>query len=357
MTALTGETGAGKTLLVEALELLVGGRADPALVRPGATEALVEGRFVVDDDEVILARPFPPGPVAGLGRRPHGPGGGAGRGRGTACSTCTASTPTSRCSTLGAQRRALDAFAGIDLGPLSVGRGPGDARSRPSSTRWAATSGPGPASRPAALPAREIDAAGLPDPTRTTARPPRRTVWPQAAAHREAAAAGSAALDAGDGEGRSRPWSTCSATARAGALAGRHPAGRAGRSAWPSLQADAADAASELRHVVETWEDDPERLDRVRARRQLLRELSRKYGEGPPGSSPSPQRRAGVWRELDAAEVRAAALAAELAAARGRAGRGRGGGGRSAAPPRPPRSPPPWRSACGPSPCPMPGSR
>ena len=59
MTALTGETGAGKTLLVDALELLVGGRADPGLVRPGASEALVEGRFTVDDDEVILARAVP----------------------------------------------------------------------------------------------------------------------------------------------------------------------------------------------------------------------------------------------------------------------------------------------------------
>ena len=36
MTAVTGETGAGKTMLVEALELLVGGRADAAIVRPGA---------------------------------------------------------------------------------------------------------------------------------------------------------------------------------------------------------------------------------------------------------------------------------------------------------------------------------
>lgn len=33
MTALTGETGAGKTLVVEALELLLGGRADAAIVR------------------------------------------------------------------------------------------------------------------------------------------------------------------------------------------------------------------------------------------------------------------------------------------------------------------------------------
>src|SRR4051794_24830872 len=59
MTALTGETGAGKTLLVEAIELLVGGRADPVLVRPGADEARVEGRFVVDGEEVVLTRVVP----------------------------------------------------------------------------------------------------------------------------------------------------------------------------------------------------------------------------------------------------------------------------------------------------------
>src|SRR5580765_3446324 len=60
MTALTGETGAGKTMLVEALELLVGGKADPALVRPGADEAVVEGRFVsADDTEIVLTRIVP----------------------------------------------------------------------------------------------------------------------------------------------------------------------------------------------------------------------------------------------------------------------------------------------------------
>jgi DNA repair protein RecN (Recombination protein N) len=47
MTALTGETGAGKTLLVVALSLLCGGRADRTLVRQGARAAQVAGRFVV----------------------------------------------------------------------------------------------------------------------------------------------------------------------------------------------------------------------------------------------------------------------------------------------------------------------
>src|SRR3954471_11442205 len=59
MTALTGETGAGKTLVVEAIELLMGGRADAMLVRPGAVEAVVEGRFVVGGAEVVLSRAVP----------------------------------------------------------------------------------------------------------------------------------------------------------------------------------------------------------------------------------------------------------------------------------------------------------
>jgi DNA repair protein RecN (Recombination protein N) len=46
-TALTGETGAGKTMVVTALGLLFGGRADPARVRPGAGRAAVEGRLLV----------------------------------------------------------------------------------------------------------------------------------------------------------------------------------------------------------------------------------------------------------------------------------------------------------------------
>ncbi|WOI60027.1 DNA repair protein RecN [Streptomyces fradiae] len=43
-TAVTGETGAGKTMVVTSLGLLLGGRADPALVRIGAPSAVVEGR-------------------------------------------------------------------------------------------------------------------------------------------------------------------------------------------------------------------------------------------------------------------------------------------------------------------------
>ncbi|NJP47503.1 DNA repair protein RecN [Actinacidiphila epipremni] len=46
-TAVTGETGAGKTMVVTSLGLLLGGRADPALVRIGAASAVVEGRITM----------------------------------------------------------------------------------------------------------------------------------------------------------------------------------------------------------------------------------------------------------------------------------------------------------------------
>jgi DNA repair protein RecN (Recombination protein N) len=68
LNVLTGETGAGKTLLAHALDLLLGGRARAGIVRAGAAEAYVEGVFSLpagddhDDripdgaDELVLAR-------------------------------------------------------------------------------------------------------------------------------------------------------------------------------------------------------------------------------------------------------------------------------------------------------------
>lgn len=48
LTVLTGETGAGKTMVVTGLRLLSGGRADASRVRSGAAEAVVEGAFSID---------------------------------------------------------------------------------------------------------------------------------------------------------------------------------------------------------------------------------------------------------------------------------------------------------------------
>lgn len=55
-TAVTGETGAGKTMVVTSLGLLLGGRADAALVRAGAKAAVVEGRIDVPPDSSAAVR-------------------------------------------------------------------------------------------------------------------------------------------------------------------------------------------------------------------------------------------------------------------------------------------------------------
>ncbi len=55
LTVLTGETGAGKSLVVDALSLLSGERSDATLVRGGAERLVVEGSFETDDPAVGAA--------------------------------------------------------------------------------------------------------------------------------------------------------------------------------------------------------------------------------------------------------------------------------------------------------------
>ena len=55
LNAITGETGAGKTVLAHSLDLLMGGKAKAGIVRPGAEEAWVEGVF--DLPQGLLAEP------------------------------------------------------------------------------------------------------------------------------------------------------------------------------------------------------------------------------------------------------------------------------------------------------------
>ena len=49
LTAVTGETGAGKTVLAQALALLTGGPADASAVRPGARHALIQATIALPD--------------------------------------------------------------------------------------------------------------------------------------------------------------------------------------------------------------------------------------------------------------------------------------------------------------------
>ncbi len=56
LTVITGETGAGKTMVLTGLALILGGKADAGLVRTGAEKATAEGCFVVDPDSAVAAR-------------------------------------------------------------------------------------------------------------------------------------------------------------------------------------------------------------------------------------------------------------------------------------------------------------
>ncbi|MCM3887586.1 DNA repair protein RecN [Frankia sp. R82] len=56
LTVVSGETGAGKTMIVQGLGLLTGGRADYGLIRPGVERAFVEGRLVIPLDSGVAAR-------------------------------------------------------------------------------------------------------------------------------------------------------------------------------------------------------------------------------------------------------------------------------------------------------------
>ena len=76
LNAITGETGAGKTILAHSFDLLMGGKARPQIVRPGAGEAYVEGVFelpdgLLDDPELgAIAERLPEGSgEVAIGRR------------------------------------------------------------------------------------------------------------------------------------------------------------------------------------------------------------------------------------------------------------------------------------------------
>jgi DNA repair protein RecN (Recombination protein N) len=271
MTALTGETGAGKTLVVEAIDLLMGERADGVMVRPGAEEARAEGRFVVGADEVVLARVVPrtgrsrayvdgrlatAAELADVGRNLvdlHG-------------QHAHQSLLSPRL-----QRAALDRFAKVDPRPLAAARD----HLRAVDAALAALGGD------ARAQAREVDllrfqlaeleGAALDDPDEDQSLEAREDALADAAAHREAAAAAYRAL-AGDGGAGDAVGDAVQA------LAGRRPFAEL-EARLRAAQAELAEAASDLLAAADAIVDEPELLDRVRGRRRLLRELCRKYGE------------------------------------------------------------------------------
>jgi DNA repair protein RecN (Recombination protein N) len=308
MTALTGETGAGKTMLVEAVELLVGGRADPVLVRPGAEEASVEGRFVLDDDEeVVLARVIPA----------------VGRSRAYVNGRIAPASALAEWgerlvdlhgqhahqSLLGAatQRAALDRFGAVDLEPLRSARrelaridadlaalgGDEHARAREVDLLRFQVG--------------ELDGAAVDGADEDEQLAAEEDLLADAQAHGEAAAAAGDALSA-DGAAAD------AIGAAIAAVAGRAPFAEL-EARLRGLAADLADVAGELRALGESIDEDPQRLDAVTKRRQVLHDLRRKYGDTLADVIAFADQARERLAELESREERAAALEAERHAA------------------------------------------
>jgi DNA repair protein RecN (Recombination protein N) len=317
MTAVTGETGAGKTMVVDAIELLVGGRADPMLVRTGAEEAWVEGRFTRGDGEVVVARAIPR----------------SGRSRAYVDGRlATASELAELGAALvdlhgqhahqsllhpAAQRAALDRFGDVDLGPLRQARAEvaaildelagmgGDERSRAREldlVRYQVD---------------EIDGAAIESPDEDERLEADEDALADAAAHREAAAAAVAALSGADeasaGDGVASAADAVGVAVAA--VAGRGPF-RAAEERLRALAAEVTDLAADLRAGGEAIDEDPARLDVVRERRHLLRELRRKYGDTLADVIAEGGRLRARLAELEDHDRRAARLDDDLARAR-----------------------------------------
>jgi len=272
LTVLTGETGAGKTMIVEAINLLVGQRADASMVRAGADELRVEGRFVLDDgtDRVLCrvvprdgrSRAYVDGRLATVATLAE-----------FGADLVDIHGQHEHQSLLGAaaQRAALDAYAEVNLEPLRAARAVltevdaalatmgGDERAR----------------------AREVDLlrfqvdeirnAHLDDPDEDASLERQIDLLQGAESHRESLRAAIAALVDDDG--------AVDRLAAGTAALGRGEAMREHAERIRELQALVADLADDMRRVLDEVDEDPQRLAALVERRQLLFDLRRKYGD------------------------------------------------------------------------------
>jgi len=271
VTALTGETGAGKTLVTEAINLLKGGRAEPSLVRPGASEASVEGRFVDDQGgEFVVRRVLP-----AEGRSRAYLNGGLS----TAMVLDEAISPLIEIhgqhgqQTMlrsAARRAALDRFGGHDLEPLAMA----SEALRQAMTDLDALGGDEIArNREIELlqyQLEEIDAAAIVDADEDDRLAARELVLGDAGAHGEAADAAIEQLSV-DG-----PAGSALAEALT-ALRDREPFASIVERLY-AMQAELSDLVEELRSASSTIDDDPESLHELQSRREELTAIRRKYG-------------------------------------------------------------------------------
>lgn len=274
-TVLTGETGAGKTMLIEAINLAVGARADATVVRAGAQEARVEALFHIErngvEEELILTRVVPldgrsrayinnrPVTVSMLGEV------------GADLIDIHGQHAHQKLMSASAQRDALDQFAGIDTSGIHTARH----AVLEIETTMAALGGD------ERMRAREIDLltfqcdeierAQIIDESEEVSLAQEEDTLADAVAIRDSLWRAVEILAKDNG-----------ATDLLGAsLAALGPTQVAAEvtSRLKGVTAELDDIVVVLRDIAEGIEENPERLSQVRERRQMLRDLMKKYGD------------------------------------------------------------------------------
>ncbi len=307
MLALTGETGAGKTLMVDAINLLVGGRADPGLVKAGTEEAIVDGRFELDGEELVLTRVIP---AEGRSRayingRPA-----------TAHALAEVGERLvdlhgqhAHQSLLGvdAQRSALDLYGSVDLERLTAAKARmteldrllnelgGDERSRARELDVLR------------FQVEELDAANIEDPAEEDRLRDRQDVLSNAEAHEESAERAIADLVEDDGA-RDKLSQALSRIDQ------RPPFADEVRRLRDTL-AEVDDIADGLRSGTASIERDPESLAAVQTRLTELQQMRRKYGDDLAAVMAEHRSLAERLAELEDHDARAARLDGDLAEA------------------------------------------
>jgi DNA repair protein RecN (Recombination protein N) len=340
LNAITGETGAGKTVLAHSLDLLMGGKARPQIVRPGAGEAWVEGAFdlpagLLEEPEMAeLAERLPEGAEEiVLGRRVSAAG------RTSAFVAGRAATAADlkllggrllafygqhehrRLTISSAQMDVLDGFAGE--GQLRLRERYREAHRE--CLRLAATldelrERDGTRERDLDLfryELAEIEEVG-PDPVEWEGLATERERLRHAEGLREAAAAAHAAAAGADEDGGGAAGALAQAEARLQATAGVDPALDSIAECLGALALELGDAAAGLRDYAEGVEADPARLAAVEERLDALDRLQRKHGGSVESVLAHAQRCREQIARLEGAEERGAEAQAALAEAHAR---------------------------------------
>jgi len=342
LNAITGETGAGKTVLAHSLDLLMGGKAKPQIVRPGAEEAWVEGVF--DLPEGLLGEPE----MAEIGERLPEGADEVVLGRRVSASGRTSAFVAGRAATasdlklLGgrllafygqhehrkltissAQMEVLDGFAGAEH--LEVRRRYREAHrecGRLVAELEELRERDGSRERDLDLYRYELSEIEevAPDPAEEVELAAERERLRHAEGLREAAAGAHAGVAGADEDG----GGAASALAQAEALlqgAGGVDAGLDSISGRLSaLSVELGDVASELRDYVEGLEADPGRLAAVEERLDLLDRLKRKHGGSVESVLAHAERCRAEIERLESSEERTAEAEAALGEAERRRG-------------------------------------